>query len=153
MATKRLKRSYREGDRARRYSRVMIRQLFRKERHQVKRLLHNCARDPDGHDLFIAPQFTRQAPNKRIRGDRRSARFGQSTKPRLLCRWLDKQVGQPWDQVYSRAVRLFDAETLSLHVYLKATDISSCGYYAVDEDGILCGSADYVHLRYQYLYQ
>jgi hypothetical protein len=79
------------------------------------------------------------APHRESTGRRRSFGYEAKTKDARLAplkRWLDKQVGRPWDKVCSDAnsfVRRLPAYLTDAHTWFVETDarISDCGTLVV----------------------
>ena len=130
MATRKLKHSYTEQRRSR-SDKEMRSQLRRMERRRIRQVLNQAVQDPQSVDT--QPEYQ---PDGSYMGPNRAHRS------QVLKRWLDKQVGRPWDQVYSTLVhelgRPLTQDSVCWMV-CKITDVRA-GHrgskYLIDQQGI-----------------
>lgn len=152
MATKDLGRTPLEAGNTAEYHSVR-REVRRRYRHEARAFCHNAARDPEGCEETpapVAPEHRR--PNGCWTVDMHDDRIGP------VRRWIHRQVGRRWDDVYSEIRSRFDTRTLAgRHI----VDAHLLGYVDlhgdrewrdlyVDEDGVLCEREDrYPRRRYR----
>ena len=141
MATKNLVRTVCEAGNTRMYHNVRRKQR-RAHRHEAKAFCRILARDPGLYDELVAPV----APEHRDREglwceDLRSVNLN------AMSRWLQAQVGRPWDNVYSELRARLDARTADGRDFLERYFLWNIAAnthwnaqwmdYVIDEHGIL----------------
>lgn len=141
MATKDLGRTPLEAGNTTEYHETR-REVRRQARHEAKAFCRNAGRDPEFRDAMPAPV----APEHRRPGacwpsDMHDDRIGP------VKRWIHRQVGRPWDDVYSEIRTRFDMRALAgRHIIdchlLGYVDLDGSNYHSyrdlyVDADGVL----------------
>jgi hypothetical protein len=96
MSTKNLARTIIEGGRSR-WSKHHRRHSLRSHRAAESTLLRSFDPIADGEDVVFR--------------HRKGAHTGFSDKLSPACRWLERQVGRPWDRVRSELLQRFDTRT------------------------------------------
>lgn len=152
MSTKNLARTVIEGGRTQ-SSKDVRRECIKYTRRQYKSYIRRGLADPEHFDEFADFHYRER--------DVRS----QKDKTNPTERWLDKHVGQPWDQVYSKLKKVFDPRNVAQrhvvydHMLRSVTDNGvTCEYplrnyggttapetpygLYVDADGILRGGSE-----------
>lgn len=141
MATKDLGRTPLEAGNTAEYHSVR-REVRRRYRHEARTFCRNAARDPETCEEIAAPI----APeHRRPEGCWPSDMHGDRVSP--VKRWIHRQVGRRWDDVYSEIRSRFNVRTLAgRHIvdshllgYVDADGNLSHSYrdLVVDEDGVL----------------
>ncbi|MBI4450189.1 hypothetical protein HY634_03960 [Candidatus Uhrbacteria bacterium] len=139
MATKDLGRTPLEAGNTTEYHEVR-RELRQRYRREAKAFCRRAARDPEFADEApapVAPEHRR--PNGCWPSDMHADAIGP------VKRWIHKQVGRRWDDVYSEIRSTFDVRTLAgRHIVeqhlLQYVDIHGNRFYSdlvVDDDGVL----------------
>lgn len=85
---------------------------------------------------FNEMDLTRESMKKRYDSWDGRKEFNENLNP--LWRWLDKQVGRSWNDVYSEIKRTFDCKkTINDHIMLHVNQQVTRSTY-IDEDGNIC---------------
>ena len=132
MSTKSMSRSIREGGHGGKRSNLIV-ELKRRERRQIKRWLRDC-----NDQVFVPQRLSATFGYEAVR------RSGHSC--RVVTKFLWKNLGQPWDKVWSKLCSRFTPEARELcGLRNKVVTMSGSLYFDffVDQAGLLRHSDEF----------